>query len=79
MKVVLDFFDKSTFTQNSVKILKKKWKKSWRCGESNPGPIACEAIALPLSYIPFMKLFRNVCQLIFSTQNICPEIDKKFI
>lgn len=24
----------------------------WRYGESNPGPLACEASALPLSYIP---------------------------
>lgn len=24
----------------------------WRCGDLNPGPPACEAGALPLSYIP---------------------------
>jgi|TARA_B110001454_G_scaffold79971_1_gene77248 hypothetical protein len=27
-------------------------QKEWRCGESNPGPLTCEASALPLSYIP---------------------------
>lgn len=27
-------------------------KKKWRCRGSNPGPLACEASALPLSYIP---------------------------
>ena len=31
---------------------KKKKKKKWRCGVSNPGPLACKASALPLSYTP---------------------------
>ena len=26
--------------------------KKWRCGVSNPGPLACKASALPLSYTP---------------------------
>lgn len=35
------------------KIKKKVGKKKkWRCRGSNPGPLACEASALPLSYIP---------------------------
>ena len=29
-----------------------KDKKVWRCRELNPGHLACEASALPLSYIP---------------------------
>ena len=31
------------------------WTKrgTWRCRGSNPGPFACKANALPLSYIPF--------------------------
>ena len=28
------------------------FKRKWRCGGSNPGPLACKASALPLSYIP---------------------------
>ena len=27
---------------------------SWRCRDLNPGPLTCEASALPLSYIPYM-------------------------
>ena len=27
-------------------------EKKWRCGVSNPGPSACKADALPLSYTP---------------------------
>ena len=30
----------------------EKVKKMWRCWELNPGHLACEASALPLSYIP---------------------------
>lgn len=29
-----------------------KKNEKWRCGVSNPGPRACKARALPLSYIP---------------------------
>lgn len=29
-------------------------EKKWRCWVSNPGPSACKADALPLSYIPFL-------------------------
>lgn len=28
------------------------WKQAWRCRDLNPGPLTCEASALPLSYIP---------------------------
>ena len=28
------------------------WKTAWRCRDLNPGPLTCEASALPLSYIP---------------------------
>ena len=31
---------------------KEKKKNLWRCGGSIPGPSACKADALPLSYIP---------------------------
>ena len=27
-------------------------KSQWRCRDLNPGPLTCEASALPLSYIP---------------------------
>ena len=30
----------------------KRFKKDWRCWVLNPGPSACKADALPLSYIP---------------------------
>lgn len=30
----------------------KAGKKAWRCRGLNPGPLTCEASALPLSYIP---------------------------
>ena len=38
-------------------------KIEWRRGESNPRPTACEAVALPLSYVPLVCLcyiFRRV-------------------
>ena len=34
------------------KLFSLKANKMWRRRELNPGPIACEAIALPLSYVP---------------------------
>ena len=38
------------------KYHKFRQEKRWRCGESNPGPLTCEASALPLSYIPLYTL-----------------------
>lgn len=35
---------------------KKGRKKKWRCRGLNPGPLTCEASALPLSYIPNMDI-----------------------
>ena len=35
--------------------------RSWRCWGSIPGPIACKAIALPLSYIPTAVEPLNFC------------------
>lgn len=43
--------------ENSIMLLKKKKTDSiWRCWVSNPGPSACKADALPLSYIPCLLL-----------------------
>ena len=41
-------FGKSILT---FQYLQKK-PKHWRCRGLNPGPLTCEASALPLSYIP---------------------------
>ena len=38
--------------KNQIETKIKREKIKWRYGESNPGPLACEASALPLSYIP---------------------------
>ena len=35
--------------------------KKWRCRGLNPGPLACEASALPLSYIPNMDEECQMC------------------
>ena len=36
--------------------------EKWRCGVSNPGPLACKASALPLSYTPahIQKVNKNI-------------------
>ena len=34
----------------------KKKKKNWRCRGLNPGPHTCKACALPLSYIPSLRM-----------------------
>ena len=48
-------------------------EKCWRCGGSNPRPSACEADALPLSYIPCSYLLllpltfvKNSAKILFS-------------
>jgi hypothetical protein len=40
-------------------------KKNWSCGGSNPGPLTCEASALPLSYNPTMQLGTPIAGLLF--------------
>ena len=40
------------YTETSAK------KYSWRRRGSNPGPLACEASALPLSYVPLSSIQR---------------------
>ena len=36
----------------NANIFSNAMKKLWRCRDLNPGPLTCEASALPLSYIP---------------------------
>ena len=44
---------------SQLKYRKNRFKKHevWRCRVSNPGPFACKANALPLSYIPNIYMF----------------------
>ena len=45
----------------------KSWKnyvKTWRCWVSNPGPSACKADALPLSYIPTWQTMPEIRELL---------------
>ncbi len=46
------------------KYVKKEYKKDkWRYGGSIPGPSACKADALPLSYIPYVMALCQNCSL----------------
>ena len=42
-------FSNHYLSKSKILILRKTF---WRCGGSNPGPLACKASALPLSYTP---------------------------
>ena len=47
--------------ENSIMLLKKiKTDSIWRCWVSNPGPSACKADALPLSYIPCLAVKAHI-------------------
>ena len=38
--------------------LKYHNKNGWRCGESNPVPLACEASALPYELHPLISVYK---------------------
>ena len=40
------------FSKTALYNATTAWKQLWRCLDLNPGPLTCEASALPLSYIP---------------------------
>ena len=45
----------------NYQILEVSFAVKWRCGVSNPGPLACKASALPLSYTP-NRGFSAICE-----------------
>ena len=53
-------------------------KTLWRCRDLNPGPLTCEASALPLSYIPAHGIGEHDYQLSFRTIMSLGRAENKF-
>ena len=51
-------------------ILEVSFAVKWRCGVSNPGPLACKASALPLSYTPSIRVCWYCREISESTRSL---------